>query len=179
MGCFSCATSTEEQKKAEVQQEASATYDSFGAEIDDKGAMPLVQFASEFNSDSASVKLSGVATAVCKKKGCWMNIAVDGDETMKVTFKDYGFFVPKDIEGKNVIFEGVATRQVTDVATLKHYAEDAGKSKEEIDAITEPKEELVFEATGILNPPVPCTPLFALKPPPYPPLLPPYPWFPP
>lgn len=151
--CMACGSSTDKQAQTadKVEQPVAQTnYEKFGAEINDAGAMPLAQFASAFSSDSANVKLSGVATAVCKKKGCWMNIAVDGDQTMKVTFKDYGFFVPKDIEGKSVVFEGVATRQVTDVATLKHYAEDAGKSQEEIDAITEPKEELVFEATGVL-----------------------------
>jgi hypothetical protein len=36
------------------------------------------------------------------------------------------------------------------VEELKHLAEDAGKSKEEIEAITEPKEELKFLATGVL-----------------------------
>jgi hypothetical protein len=70
---------------------------------------------------------------------------------MRVTFKDYGFFVPKEgMEGKEVVFEGVAKRKVTDVDMLKHFAEDAGKSQEEIDAITEPKVELTFVANGVI-----------------------------
>jgi hypothetical protein len=36
------------------------------------------------------------------------------------------------------------------VATLRHYAQDAGKSKEEIDKITEPKHMLTFLADGVL-----------------------------
>ena len=36
------------------------------------------------------------------------------------------------------------------VADLKHYAEDAGKSPEEIAKITEPSIEFAFEANGVL-----------------------------
>jgi len=36
------------------------------------------------------------------------------------------------------------------VATLRHYAEDAGKSKEEIEKITEPETNLMFLADGVL-----------------------------
>jgi hypothetical protein len=37
----------------------------------------------------------------------------------------------------------------TTVEELKHFAEDDGKSKEEIEKITEPKIEMVFEASGV------------------------------
>ena len=48
------------------------------------------------------------------------------------------------------MLEGVATLTETDVETLKHYAEDQGKSKEEVAAITAPKREITFEATGVV-----------------------------
>ena len=67
-----------------------------------------------------------------------------------VKFYDYGFFVPKDISGKEVIVEGKAFKEVTPFDELRHYAEDAGKSADEIAAITEPKAEWKFEATGVL-----------------------------
>lgn len=69
---------------------------------------------------------------------------------MRVSFKDYDFFVPKDIEGKTVVFEGKAFSRVTPVKELKHYAEDAGKSKEEVAKITEPEKALVFVADGVI-----------------------------
>ena len=59
------------------------------------------------------------------------------------------FFVPKDVSGEKVVLQGKAFRQVTDVAALRHYAEDAGKTRAEIEAITEPKEELIFIAEGV------------------------------
>ena len=56
-------------------------------------------------------------------------------EEMRVTFKDYEFFVPKEgMEGNEALIDGIVTRTVTDVDTQKHYAEDAGKSQEVIEA---------------------------------------------
>ena len=46
--------------------------------------------------------------------------------------------------------DGFAFKEVTPVDELRHYAEDEGMSKEEIAAITEPKEELKFMASGVL-----------------------------
>ena len=84
-------------------------------------------------------------------KGCWMTVKTGETETMRVTFQDYGFFVPKDsVSGRNTIFEGKAFKSVTSVEMLKHYAQDEGKSSDEIKAITEPKEEYTFVATGVL-----------------------------
>uniref|UniRef100_UPI0035622737 DUF4920 domain-containing protein n=1 Tax=Seonamhaeicola sp. TaxID=1912245 RepID=UPI0035622737 len=87
---------------------------------------------------------------VCKAKGCWMTLDLgDGNEAM-VKFKDYGFFVPKDIAGKDVVVNGKAYVKEVPVDELQHYAEDAGKSAEEIAAITKPKKTFSFEADGVL-----------------------------
>lgn len=73
----------------------------------------------------------------------------DGTETM-VRFKDYGFFMPLDSKDREVIVNGKAFVKKTSVKELRHYAEDAGKTKEEIAKITEPKIEFTFEADGVL-----------------------------
>ena len=54
------------------------------------------------------------------------------------------------MNGKTIVADGVATFKETSVAMLQHYAEDAGKSKEEIEAIKEPKREITLQAKGIL-----------------------------
>lgn len=99
-----------------------------------------------------NVQVEGKVREVCQKKGCWMTIYSDNNSSqeMMVKFKDYGFFMPLDISGKTVIMQGKAFKEVTPVDELRHYAEDAGKSKEEIAKITEPKIELKFEATGVV-----------------------------
>ena len=64
--------------------------------------------------------------------------------------KDYGFFLPTAAIGKTVVIDGVVKMKTTSVAELKHYAEDAKKSKEEIDAITKPEKEINVLAKGIV-----------------------------
>lgn len=100
--------------------------------------------------DSMDVKLEAKIITCCKKKGCWMDVDLGNGETMKVRFKDYEFFVPKDADGRTAIIEGRARKEETDVATLRHYAEDAGKSKAEIEAIKSPEQSYTFEAAGVI-----------------------------
>ena len=95
-------------------------------------------------------KISGEIKEVCTKKGCWFAMELSNGESMRVTFKDYGFFIPTNSQGFPIVMEGVATFSETDVETLRHYAEDQGKSKEEVEAITAPKREITFEASGVV-----------------------------
>jgi hypothetical protein len=124
---------------------------SFGEAITADNAVTFAEMMEKMQGvDSMAIKVKGKVDAVCQTKGCWMNI-VDGQAgEMFVQFEDYGFFMPKDIAGREVIMEGYAYRDITPVDELRHYAEDEGKSKEEIEAITEPKEELKFMASGVL-----------------------------
>lgn len=140
-----------EQKDASQQKTVAdeAAYQSFGAKIDDAQAQPVASLTTQA-SDSVYTKVRGTIVDVCQAKGCWMKLDLGNNKTMQVTFKDYGFFVPKDSKGKEVVIEGIAMRKVTPVEELKHYAEDAGKSAEEVAAITEPMQELAFEAVGVL-----------------------------
>jgi len=123
----------------------------FGELISPEGAEDVNSLlASVENAEEINAKVSGTIVEVCQSKGCWMTLQLDNGETMRVTFKDYGFFVPKDAAGKSVVIDGIAKVSVTDVETLRHYAEDANKSQEEIDAITEAKKGLSFEASGVI-----------------------------
>jgi len=97
-----------------------------------------------------AVKVTAPINAVCKKKGCWMELIAGDSSTLRVTFKDYGFFVPKDASGKTATILGIAKVEETSIADLKEYAKDDGKSKADIEAIKEPKRELVFEASGVI-----------------------------
>ena len=99
---------------------------------------------------ATDVVVSAKVITACKKKGCWMTVDIGNNEEMRVTFKDYGFFVPKDCDGKEATFKGVATFDTTAVEMLQHYAEDEGLSEEEIAKITEPEVALVFEASGVV-----------------------------
>ena len=122
-----------------------------GKKFTEKGAIPATELTTKMaGKDQMPAKVEGTVESVCKVKGCWMKVKTGDGQTMRVTFKDYGFFVPKDIVGKTVVVEGTAETTTTPVAELRHYAEDAGKSKEEIAKITAPEKALTFVADGVI-----------------------------
>lgn len=137
---------------SEVQSDGAGSY--YGDKIDTVGMISYVKLLDELTKkDSVEAKVFGQVSAVCQTKGCWMNVVSKEDTThteMFVQFKDYGFFMPKDLAGKEVVMQGKAFTEETSVEDLKHYAEDEGLSADEIAKITEPKTELKFLASGVL-----------------------------
>jgi len=94
-------------------------------------------------------KVEGTVTEVCQVAGCWFRIESTDGTSVFFKMKEHKA-VPKDLVGKVVVAEGKAYEDVTSVEMLQHFAEDAGKSKEEIAAITEPKKEYKFFAEGVV-----------------------------
>jgi Domain of unknown function (DUF4920) len=159
----SCTSSSNNTNKnvAKEQDECYASKDKeyakpnakggFGEIITKEGATPIVEFCKTYDKKIAQhIKLSGKVTGVCENKGCWMTLDNGTADGLTVHFKDYAFFVPRDIKGKNAIIEGEIKTDTTSVKELQHYAKDAGKSEEEINKITNPKVELTFLANGVI-----------------------------
>lgn len=126
----------------------------FGEQIDQNNVISTQEMSEKYAllsvSDTIASKFSAIVTEVCQSKGCWMKVQLEnGDETM-VRFKDYGFFMPKDIKGKEVIVNGLAFVEEMSVEDQHHYAKDAGKSEAEVNKITTPKRSFGFTADGVL-----------------------------
>jgi len=125
--------------------------DYYGEKPKTKGAMDIALLPAQLEKEPViQTKVKAKVLDVCSAKGCWIELAVDDNTTAFVKMKDYAFFVPVAAIGKNVVLEGEAKLTTTSVEELKHYAEDAKKSQAEIDAITEPKTEIRFMASGIV-----------------------------
>ena len=147
---FSCKN--EAKKETETKQEV--TYASFGKEIVADDAIDASSMAEHYKTmksgDSINSKMVGKVNEVCQAKGCWMKVDLEDGNQVMVKFKDYGFFMPKNIAGEEVIINGKAFVNEVPVEELRHYAEDAGKSAEAIAAITESEKTYSFEADGVL-----------------------------
>lgn len=122
-------------------------WESFGAPVQ----MAEVPGTSEMltaisGTDSADVKFSGTVEEVCQMKGCWMTLKSDAGERIRVTFKDYGFFMPKDAAGREVIIDGIASVVQLDEPTAHHFADDSGRP---FDPQTDLKEVSIV-ASGVL-----------------------------
>lgn len=119
----------------------------FGEEVKPGNVKPAAKMEAAMGDEkTVDMKIEGKVVDVCKKKGCWITLEMPNGDPMRVTFKDYAFFMPMDIVGKKVVLDGLAKKQTISVETLRHYAEDAKKSPEEVAKITDPKKELAFEA---------------------------------
>jgi NAD-dependent dihydropyrimidine dehydrogenase PreA subunit len=124
----------------------------YGEKITADGAVPITEVAAKLaaGTESVDTKVKAKIVEVCPNKGCWLKLELTNGETAMVKMKDYGFFLPLAAKGKTVVIDGEVKMKTTSVAELKHYAEDAKKSKEEIDAITKPQKEVKVLAKGIV-----------------------------
>ena len=64
----------------------------------------------------------------CETKGCWMELAAtDKGPGVRVTFKDYGFFVPLDSAGAKAKVEGTVKVAVLAPEKAKHYESEGAQ----------------------------------------------------
>ncbi|MEI9945598.1 MAG: DUF4920 domain-containing protein [Chitinophagaceae bacterium] len=127
--------------------------DFYGEKINAENAISIAEVPAKLTKDndqSFDAKITAKVLDVCPKKGCWAKVAVNDSTTAFIQMKDYGFFLPTAIKGKTIVIDGAVKLKTTSVEDLKHYAEDAKKSKEEIAAITQPEKEINVMAKGIL-----------------------------
>ena len=101
----------------------------FGEDIANQKIISTAQVAGLYSStEKFNTSFKAKVTDVCQVKGCWMKLDIGNDNQVMVNFKDYGFFVPKDIKGKEVIVSGEAYMRNISVEELRHYARDRGES---------------------------------------------------
>tara|TARA_B110000285_G_scaffold40247_1_gene43984 strand:+ start:334 stop:822 length:489 start_codon:yes stop_codon:yes gene_type:complete len=146
---FSCNNSNENPILNSKNE--SLSYKFYGKVISQDSIKNLeVEKESLMNTGIKTSKISGRIVETCSKKGCWMTLDT-GEDTLFIKFRDYAFFVPKDsAEGKKAIVQGDLFLDTVTIEMLKHYAEDAGKSEEEIAQITEPSYDMGFTADGVI-----------------------------
>lgn len=145
----SCNAKREHQKR-----EIAANYNIYGDTISVEKIISAEKTQAEYQSlkvgDTSVITFKAKVTDVCKAKGCWMKLDLENGEEAMVKFKDYSFFVPKDITGKEVVLSGKAYVDMMSVEDQKHYAEDGGATESEIEKITTPSKTYSFEANGVL-----------------------------
>jgi hypothetical protein len=145
---FSCNPTTNKQTGAEQQ---SAERGIYGAKITGENAISGAELLTQMKEkDSVWVTMKSKIVSNCQKSGCWMDLDLGNDDVIKVSFKDYEFVIPIESQGKTATVEGFAKKELISVELLQHYAEDAGKTAEEIAAITEEEYIYTFEAIGVI-----------------------------
>jgi hypothetical protein len=130
--------------------ESTENYEVFGTEVEEWNQPASLSSIIEKEEEFAGkeITLETEVAKVCQKKGCFF-VANENGYSARITFKDYGFFIPTDSQGKTVKLVGTFTVTELTEEKAKHYAEDTG---ENANAITGPQKEYSIVATSILVP---------------------------
>lgn len=134
------------QDKEKVQAAKGVIY---GQLAEEKSAVAVDDLQNKLVDNAYAGQIKGRVAEVCKAEGCWIRLQKADGTTMMVRAKDHAFLMPENIVGKTVLIEGNATVKETSEEMRKHYAEDAGKSKEEIAKIKGPEKSVEFAAKGV------------------------------
>jgi hypothetical protein len=120
----------------------------FGAPFTDAKEVSLKDVLTDTNKFAGkTLKVKGQIADVCQAKGCWL-VVTDGEREMRVKFKDYGFFVPKESSGSKVILEGVVEKTTITEDHAKHLAGES-KGGKDPSTIKGPQEVIQMTATGV------------------------------
>lgn len=113
--------------------------------------MTLASAISKADSLKGPVKVSAKVEKVCQKKGCWFTMKSDGvKETIRVTMKDYKFFIPTNAMGLPAVLEGTLTKKQIPQKDAQHFADDEAEGTGKPAAkITGPQNVYSFTATAV------------------------------
>jgi hypothetical protein len=101
------------------------------------------QFANQTVTVAAQVRKA------CTRKGCWMELAEttkEGSPGCRVTFKDYGFFVPIDSAGSTARVQGKVEVDTLSASAVRHYEEEGARFVKAPDGTAR---EVRIVATGV------------------------------
>jgi len=99
-----------------------------------------------------TVRVEGLITGVCEKRGCWMSLASDEEfQELRIKVDDGVIVFPIEAKGKRAIAEGEFTKiEMTMEQTLAYEKHHAEEHNEEFDpnTVTEPRTYYQIKATG-------------------------------
>ena len=137
VSAFGCKTAAEPAPTAQTQAEAPApaasapTRKSFGAPLAGAKTVALADVLKAPDKFAEqSVLVEGEVRRACTRKGCWMELSEGQDPTApgcRVTFKDYGFFVPTDSAGSKARVEAKVESKVLKPSLVTHMEEEGAK----------------------------------------------------
>jgi len=100
-----------------------------------------------------TVRVEGLVTDVCLKRGCWMNVAGDKEfESIRIKVDDGVIVFPPEAKGKRAVAEGVfakieLTREEA-LAQAQHHAEEQGQKFDPATAKDLPTVVYQIQGTG-------------------------------
>jgi hypothetical protein len=126
---LSLACNTRSRPAAPAASSASAAPDGkqrFGKPLTPAIALPIAALLATPQPGQA-ITVEGSVRKACTRRGCWMELAEsprEGTPGCRVTFKNYGFFVPTNSAGSHARVQGVVEVDTLPAASVRHYEEE-------------------------------------------------------
>ena len=119
-----------------------------GAELGDSPVISVSEVVGRIEELAGEiVTVEGEVGDVCRMKGCWMGLVTPDVPTgVRVTFKDYGFFVPRDARGLLARMEGTFQASELSKEEADHLENEGAKLSRNPDGTVT---ELSFVASGV------------------------------
>jgi len=121
-----------------------------GDPLPDRAALPLgvvLQDVESYAKQDEPVFISGVVERNCTAKGCWMQVApAPGEKGVRVTFKDYGFFIPLNSKGMKVKAVGTIVTKHHDKDHVDHLEAEGAALQRNADGSAT---EITLVASGV------------------------------
>jgi hypothetical protein len=150
IACFAISCTTEANQTLPPQAVPAAKEEIIkrGAPLGNSQAVALAEIMKDPKPFTGkAVMVEGIIDRVCSKKGCWMELTPkSGEAGLRVTFKDYGFFVPTDSKGMKVKAEGEVAFKVLSKADADHLSGEGARLSRNPDGTAN---EISFVATGV------------------------------
>ena len=147
------ALSSTKAKSASAEPVASPEVQTYGAGVEDIESISISDIAADPEAfDGRTVRIEGMVTDVCSKRGCWIEMA-GGAAGKKARFKvkDGEMVFPMSAKGKQAVAQGKVVAQKLSIeearALEKHYAEEAGREFDP-ESITEGRTVFRIQGTG-------------------------------
>jgi uncharacterized protein DUF4920 len=103
----------------------------FGAPISPGPQLALAEvLANPERFRDRAVTVEGQVRSACTRRGCWMELAEANDPKLpgcRVTFKDYGFFVPTDSAGARAKVQGTLGVNQLPAERVAHLESEGGQ----------------------------------------------------
>jgi len=111
-----------------------------------KGTPQAVEAVLREAKDGQTVLVEGTVRRACSHRGCWMELASAGGPGLRVTFKDYGFFVPTDSAGARARVAGAVKVTTLSKGEADHLAGEGASLERAKDGTAR---EVRVVATGV------------------------------
>lgn len=126
---------------------------SYGSDFSEADVIDVKEFYAKLDSlEGKKVRVKGMVTDVCEKRGCWLKIGGETHATeVKFKVQDGIIVFPMSAKGKKVVAEGTVVKQKLSleqsIAYLEHEAEE-NKKPFDRESVKEPVTVVMLKGHG-------------------------------